>query len=237
MTETVELTDVRKTYRRGSERIAALDRVSLSISAGDFVAVVGPSGSGKTTLLNMIGCTDRPDSGSVRIDGTEVSTASEQSLTKIRGHKIGFVFQQFFLVPTLTVEENVLLPALFVGHGRTAKSHAHELLEKMKLSGRIRHLPSQLSGGEMQRVAIARALINNPRIVLADEPTGNLDSQNADAVLQILEELNSDGLSIVLVTHNLELMRHAKRSIHLRDGRIELSGTKNGEKQEPLRAF
>ena len=224
MSEVVMLANVRKTYQRGSEHLVALDAVSLSIRAGEFLAITGPSGSGKTTLLNLVGCMDKPDAGSVRIDGVEINDANEQSLTQIRARKIGFVFQQFFLLPTLTVEENVLLPALFLRNGRKAEDRSRQLLEQVGLKDRIRHLPGQLSGGEMQRVAIARALINNPSILLADEPTGNLDSHNAEIILQIFEQLHSQGLTIALVTHNPELTRHVQRSIHLRDGRIESNG-------------
>lgn len=215
----VELADVRKTYRRGSERIAALDGVTLSIAQGEFVAVVGPSGSGKTTLLNLIGCVDKPESGTVRVDGVEVNGLSESALTKIRGQKIGFVFQQFFLLPTLTVEENVQLPALFAGNG-DRPGRVTELLERVSLSGRAKHLPGQLSGGEMQRVAIARALINQPQLLLADEPTGNLDSRSAKATLEIFEGLNRSGITVVMVTHNTELAAHAPRRFHMEDGTL-----------------
>ena len=218
----IELLDVRKTYRRGSEQIAALDGVTLSIPAGEFVAVVGPSGSGKTTLLNMIGCVDKPDGGTVRLDGVEVNGLSESALTKIRAHKIGFVFQQFFLLPTLTVEENVQLPALFAGNGNQPEPVAN-LLGRVGLSGRSKHLPGQLSGGEMQRVAIARALINQPKLLLADEPTGNLDSHSAEAVLKIFRELNKEGLTVVLVTHNSELAAEANRIIRMKDGKVDES--------------
>ena len=220
MSDMIELSEVRKTYRRGSETIAAVDGVSFSVAAGEFVAVVGPSGSGKTTLLNLIGCVDKPDSGRVRVDGQETGTLSERALTKIRGEKIGFIFQQFFLLPTLTVLENVQLPAVFAGRNNHRAGRARDLLERVGLGPRANHLPSQLSGGEMQRVAIARALMNGPSVLIADEPTGNLDSRNAETVTEIFRGLNREGLTIVMVTHNAELAREAGRIVSMKDGRV-----------------
>lgn len=223
MNNVIELEEARKVYRRGNEAVAAVDGVTLSVPPGDFVAVVGPSGSGKTTLLNLVGCVDKPDSGVVRIDSQDTSHLEERELTRIRASKIGFVFQQFFLLPTLTALENVLLPTLFLhnGHARGGKGRADELIERVGLAGRADHRPAQLSGGEMQRVAIARALINQPKILLADEPTGNLDSQNANVVLRIFRELNAGGLTVLMVTHNPELARQAHRAITIRDGHVE----------------
>lgn len=218
MNSIVELEGVTKTYRRGSEQIAAAHDVSLHIDAGEFVAITGASGSGKSTLLNLIGCVDRPESGVVRINGTVTSSLSERALTRIRGQQIGFVFQQFFLIPTLTVRENVLLPLVFTGRRDDARADA--LIERVGLAGRASHRPAQLSGGEMQRVAIARALINQPLILLADEPTGSLDSATAASILDLFLELNREGLTIAMVTHNQELASAAHRAIHLRDGRI-----------------
>lgn len=215
----IQLNTVTKRFQRGSETISAVKEVSLSIAPGDFVALVGPSGSGKTTLLNLIGCIDKPDAGNVRIDGEETSGLNESGLTRIRARKIGFVFQQFFLLPTLTARENVLLPAIFSGND-VGKTKPDDLLAKVGLSSRAHHLPGQLSGGEMQRVAIARALVNGPKILLADEPTGNLDSKNADAILEIFCELNASGLTILMVTHNPELARQARRIVTLRDGKF-----------------
>jgi putative ABC transport system ATP-binding protein len=232
MNSIVELIDVRKTYRRGSEIITAVDGVTLSVAPGDFVAIVGPSGSGKTTLLNLIGCVDKPESGIVRIADFEVNRVREQDLTKIRAEKIGFVFQQFFLLPTLTVEENVQLPAMFVRNGDRSR-RAAELLELVHLSGRAEHRPSQLSGGEMQRVAIARALVNQPEILLADEPTGNLDSQNAQAIIDLFRELNSGGLTVLMVTHNRELARQARRAMRLKDGKMGPRLPEDRERQPP----
>ena len=219
MNNVIELEDVTKGYRRGNETVRAVAGVDLTIASGEFIALVGPSGSGKTTLLNLIGCVDKPDGGTLRIDSIDATRLNERELTSIRANKIGFVFQQFFLLPTLTALENVQLPALFLHNGDKSK-RAAELLDRVHLSGRANHLPAQLSGGEMQRVAIARALINEPTILLADEPTGNLDSQNAEAILEIFRELNAGGLTIVMVTHNLALAHCARRVIELRDGRI-----------------
>ena len=220
MSDMIELSEVRKTFKRGSETIAAVDGVSLSIAPGEFVAVVGPSGSGKTTLLNLISCIDKPDSGRVRVDGQETGTLSERALTKIRGEKVGFIFQQFFLLPTLTVRENVQLPAVFAGRNNNREERTQDLLERVGLGPRANHLPSHLSGGEMQRVAIARALMNGPKVLIADEPTGNLDSRNAETVMGIFRELNREGLTIVMVTHNAELAREAGRIVSMKDGRV-----------------
>ena len=219
MSDVIVLQDVRKTFRRGRETIAAVDGVTLSVAAGEFLAIVGPSGSGKTTLVNLIGCIDRPDAGRVVIDGAETGRLPERALTKIRGQKIGFIFQQFFLLPTLTVRENVTLPWVFSGNGHPP-GHVTALLERVGLSGRAEHLPSQLSGGEMQRVAIARALLNNPKVLIADEPTGNLDSHNAQVILDIFREVHRAGLTVVMVTHNHELASEAGRIVTLRDGRV-----------------
>ena len=219
MSEVIRLEGVAKNYRRGRETIRAVNSVVLKIEAGEFVAIVGPSGSGKTTLLNLLGCVEKPDAGSVRIDNEDASAANEKELTNIRARKIGFVFQQFFLLPTLTARENVLLPSVFLRNGN-AEGRADELLGQVGLRDRAEHLPAQLSGGEMQRVAIARALINNPRILLADEPTGSLDSENAAAILEIFGSLNRAGLTIVMVTHNPELAAKARRTITLRDGNV-----------------
>ena len=207
-----------KHYRRGSETVHALDRATLSIAAGEFVAIVGPSGSGKTTLMNLLGCLDTPTSGSYRLRGQETAGLKESGLVRLRQEHIGFVFQQFFLLPTLTVEENIELPLLFRDkRGKRTK----ELLETVGLSHRRTHLPRELSGGEMQRVAIARALINTPAILLADEPTGNLDSKNSLKVIELFRELNSGGLTTIIVTHNHDLAAGAGRIIAISDGQIK----------------
>ncbi len=218
----IELVNASKTYRRGSELITAVRDVHMSVEPGEFIAIVGPSGSGKTTLMNIMGCVDKPDGGIVRIDGVETNSLSERELTRIRAQKIGFVFQQFFLLPTLTAEENVLLPAVFIGNGsNSGRKHALELLGQVGLGSRAKHLPDQLSGGEMQRVAIARALINKPKILLADEPTGNLDSRNAESILRIFRDLNDTGITMVMVTHSPELASHAQRVFHIKDGTVD----------------
>lgn len=221
MTEiTAELQDVTKVYQRGNERVHALAGISLSIEMGDFLAIVGPSGAGKTTLLNLIGCVDSPTSGSIRVNGKETTQLSDRELTAIRKKTVGFVFQQFFLIPTLTARENVLVPTLFLRENGDKSKKARELLDLAGLAHRANHLPSQLSGGEMQRVAIARALINNPSLLLADEPTGNLDSKQAENIIGILTALNQRGMTVILVTHNLSLAKNCRNLIHLRDGKI-----------------
>jgi ABC-type lipoprotein export system ATPase subunit len=214
----IEAEALTKTYRRGTEEVHALSGVSFQIRRGEFVAVVGPSGSGKTTLLNLLGCLDGPSSGILRIGGEEVQRLPERALTRLRREQIGFVFQHFGLVPTLTVAENVSLPALFAR--RPSPKRVSELLEKVGLTPRKDHRPHQLSGGEMQRVAIARALVNRPEILLADEPTGNLDSATGEAVLGLLRELHAEGLTIVVVTHNALLAGAAERLLTLADGRL-----------------
>ncbi|MCS7204009.1 MAG: ABC transporter ATP-binding protein [Thermodesulfovibrio sp.] len=210
-----------KIYKRGVEDVYALNDINLSVSKGEFLSIVGPSGSGKTTLLNIIGCMDIPTKGKVFIDSKDVSNANEKILTKIRRETVGFVFQQFFLIPTLTVLENVQLPTLFIRNKKNIKD-AKKILKLVGLEKRLYHLPSQLSGGEMQRVAIARALINSPKILLADEPTGNLDTKNAENIMEIFNELNNNGLTIIMVTHNIELAKRTKRCIRLEDGILKI---------------
>lgn len=208
-----------KIYHRGSEEIFALKGVSFIIKKGEFVAIVGPSGSGKTTLLNILGCLDAPTKGSFILDGVEVNGFKEKDVVKLRRKNIGFVFQQFYLLPTLTVHENIELPLLFSKrNGR--KNKIDEAIELVGLSARADHLPSQLSGGEMQRVAIGRALVNEPKIILADEPTGNLDSVTSLKIFDLFQSLNSQGLTLIIVTHNLELAKRAHRVMSLKDGQI-----------------
>ena len=212
------LENVSKYYSRGSETVAAVKDVSLEVPSGGYVAVVGHSGSGKTTLLNLIGCLDRPSAGKIMVAGEWVNDADEAALIRIRRSSVGFVFQQFFLIPTLNVLENVTLPALF--SKRKSDRRARELLELVELDHRLDHLPGQLSGGEMQRVAIARSLINSPSILLADEPTGNLDSRNAEKIMGLFEELNRGGVTVVVVTHNPDIVKQCDRTVHIEDGRI-----------------
>lgn len=218
-TTIIKLDSVTKEYRRGVETVRAVKNVSLNVNQGDYVALLGHSGSGKTTLLNMIGCLDRPSEGSVEVNGVQTQSANEKKLTMVRKVAIGFVFQQFFLIPTLTVLQNVMLPALFAK--KTIPGRAEELLSLVGLQERLSHLPGQLSGGEMQRVAIARSLINSPPILLADEPTGNLDSKNATIIMDLFEKLNAQGITLIIVTHNHDLVKHASRTILLEDGGIK----------------
>ena len=213
-----------KEYKRGTQLVRALDNVSFDVAQGEFVAIVGPSGSGKSTLLNLLGGMDSPSSGSLLVAGQDMSSPNERLKVEFRRKCVGFVFQHFGLVPTLSVEENILLPHVF------AKSSEHDdlerLLSRLNLADRRQHRPSELSGGEMQRVAIARALYNKPKLLLADEPTGNLDSATAESILALFRQLNSDGLSIVVVTHNLQLAAATNRQLSLKDGRIADSGAK-----------
>jgi len=215
----IELENVSKNYQRGSETVHAVKNVSLSVLSGEYVAVIGPSGSGKTTLMNIIGCLDHPSDGRVTVNGREIQEENESGLTRLRQTSIGFVFQQFFLIPTLNVIENVTLPALFAGHKPNGRGR--DLLEKVGLGNRMHHLPGQLSGGEMQRVAIARSLVNAPPILLADEPTGNLDSKNAGMIMDLFGQLNADGVTVVMVTHNSDIVKRCNRTVHIEDGVIK----------------
>lgn len=218
--------DVRKTYRQGETEIAALDGVSLEISKGAFAVIMGPSGSGKSTLLHLIGGLDRPSSGDLLVDGRLIGQMADNEVTLFRRRKIGFVFQFFNLLPTLTALENAALPLVLDGMATAeAERRAAALLEKVELGARQHHLPEEMSGGEIQRVAVARALAFNPRLLLADEPTGNLDSKNGAAVLSLLREINkSDGCTVVLVTHSGEAASYGERRIFLKDGRVAGDG-------------
>jgi len=221
----LEAAGITKIYRRGSEDIPALNGVSLKIRRGEFVAFVGPSGSGKTTLVNILGCLDNASAGSLILSGrtifSEQRKLSEAELTRIRRSVFGYIFQKFYLLPTLTVLENVTLPFTFFKKEGIAKD-PQEILRFLGLERRMNHLPGQLSGGEMQRVAIARALVNSPDILLADEPTGNLDSKRSQEIGEVIRKLNEkEGLTVLLVTHNLTLAGLAGRTIELRDGRIQ----------------
>ncbi len=207
-----------KIYPRGREEVRALDQVTFDIEHGEFVAIVGPSGAGKSTLLNLVGCMDAPSSGTLQLLGRPAQELTEQERTQFRRDRIGFVFQHFGLLPTLTVAENVALPAFFA-HRRSDR-RVGELLEKVGLTHRRDHRPHELSGGEMQRAAIARALINSPSLLLADEPTGNLDSATGDSIIALFGALNREGLTIIVVTHNPVLAGAARRQIELGDGRL-----------------
>lgn len=217
----IKAIDLKKYYKMGKDEIAALAGVSLDIKKGIFLAILGSSGSGKTTLLNMISCLDKPSSGKLVVADNDVTDLPEKKLVEIRRKYFGFIFQQFFLIPTLTVQENVTLPIFFSGKKVSGK-FIDDILERVGLLNRKKHLPSELSGGEMQRVAIARALVNNPEIIIADEPTGNLDSQNAKNIFDLFSTLNNDfGVTIICATHNLELAKRTKDIIELKDGIIK----------------
>ena len=215
----LEAKDLTKIYRRGREAIYALKHVDFSVNPGEFVSIIGPSGSGKTALLNVLGCLDTPTSGSLLLNGTQTSGKKENELVKLRRDNIGFVFQQFYLMPTLTARENIELPLLF-SNKDTNKGRIDDVLEMVGLAERGDHLPGQLSGGEMQRVAIGRALINDPKIILADEPTGNLDSATSKMIFKLFTKLNRKGLTLIIVTHNLDLARQTQKMYTLRDGQI-----------------
>jgi putative ABC transport system ATP-binding protein len=218
----IRVKDVTKVYQVGGEEVHALRGVKLNVNGGDFVAIQGPSGSGKSTLLHIIGCIDRPTSGKVHLDELEVTSLSDRRLTKIRLKKIGFIFQQFYLIPTLNASENITLPMKEAGVRRGERiKRSKGLLEKLDILNRATHYPSQLSGGEQQRVAIARALANNPRLLLADEPTGELDSKNSQKIVDILKSLNRDeGITIVMVSHDDTVARQATRTVKMKDGKV-----------------
>lgn len=218
----IEISQLRKTYRQGGNIIRALDGIDLSIKKGEFVAIMGPSGSGKSTLLNVLGALDKPDSGSYRLDQDEIGEMDDDAASDLRNRRIGFVFQSFHLLPRLTVLENVLLPQRYAAIvDPTAEARARVLLDRIGLSQRIDHLPGELSGGQLQRAAIVRALLNQPALLLADEPTGNLDSKSAIEVLGLLAELHATGQTMVLVTHDPNIAASAQRTIHLRDGKVD----------------
>jgi putative ABC transport system ATP-binding protein len=220
----IELRGVSKIYHLGGEEIRALDNVDLDIDGGEFISIIGPSGSGKSTLMHILGCLDSPSKGSIRLDGTEIATASTRELARIRNQKIGFVFQFFNLLPKLSVLQNVELPMVYAGsRARERRERAMEALRLVDLDNRAKHRPMQLSGGQQQRAAIARALVNNPKIVFADEPTGNLDSHTGETILNLFHQLSREGRTIALVTHDPEIAAVTPRKIEIRDGRIAKS--------------
>jgi putative ABC transport system ATP-binding protein len=214
--------DLWKTYVMGSEEIHALRGVSINIDKGEYVAIMGPSGSGKSTLMNLIGCLDTPSKGSYTLNGKEVAAMNDDELARIRNEEIGFVFQTFNLLPRATALHNVELPLVYAGiSGRDRQERAKQALEKVELMSRASHKPNELSGGQRQRVAIARALVNNPSILLADEPTGNLDSKTGVEIMAVFKRLHDAGNTIVLVTHEADIAAYAHRVIHIRDGQVE----------------
>jgi putative ABC transport system ATP-binding protein len=218
----VNLQGIARRYRVGGQNVDALAGIDLTVPAGQFVAIVGPSGSGKSTLLNILGCLDRPSGGRYELDGTDVSTFDDERASDFRNRRIGFVFQSFHLLPRLSVLENVLLPRRFLREpAPDIENRAHALLERIGLGQRKDHRPEQLSGGQMQRVAIARALLMKPTLLLADEPTGNLDSRSAADVLGMIDEVHAQGQTVVLVTHDHDVAAHAQRRVQVRDGKIE----------------
>lgn len=218
----IKLKDVEKTYKMGETEVRALRGLDLEIKDGQFVAIVGPSGSGKSTLMHIIGALDVPDKGEVLMNGENISIYSENELANLRGERVGFVFQTFNLIHTLNSLENVTLPMTFQGtHRREREKRGKELLEKVGLGNRLEHKPAELSGGEQQRVAIARALINNPKILLADEPTGNLDTDTGRGIMDLLKELNEEhGMTVVIVTHNPKDADYAHQKVHMVDGKL-----------------
>ncbi|MEZ0117372.1 UNVERIFIED_ORG: putative ABC transport system ATP-binding protein [Heyndrickxia coagulans] len=221
----IEIKDLVKTYKVGGETVTALHRISLHVEEGEFIAIIGPSGSGKSTLMNMIGCLDKPESGEYILEGNDVGKLNDYELATIRNQKIGFIFQNFNLLSKLIAIENVELPLLYQGAApQERKQLAQECLEKVGLGDRAQHLPTQLSGGQQQRVAIARSLVCNPPILLADEPTGALDSKTSKEILDVMKKLNGEGHTIILITHDLGVARQAKRIVQIKDGRLYENG-------------
>ena len=217
----IQLKEVCKFYQVGDDRVKALDHASLHIKPHEFVSIIGPSGSGKSTMMNIIGCLDVADAGSYLLDGLPIESYTENELAKVRNQKIGFVFQQFNLIPKLTAEENVELPLIYQGIPRAERQkRVKAALERVNLLPRAKHLPTELSGGQQQRVAIARAIVTNPKLILADEPTGALDSKTSKEIIDIFHELHAQGNTIVLITHDNDVARQASRAIHILDGRI-----------------
>ena len=215
------LKGITKSFKNGQESLQVLKGIDLSVEEGDFVAIMGPSGSGKSTLMNIIGLLDQPTTGSYQLEGENVAELSENRLAKVRNNQIGFIFQQFFLLPKLSAQKNVELPLIYAGKSpRERKQRSQQFLEKVGLSDRSHHLPSELSGGQKQRVAIARALSNDPAIILADEPTGALDTKTGTQIMDLLTQLNREGKTIVMVTHEPEIADYARRKIVIRDGEI-----------------
>ena len=221
MAPLIKLQDVHKIYRLDGVEVSAINGISLSINQGDFVALIGPSGSGKSTAMNLVGCLDTATKGDIFLGKHNIQNLSESDLAQVRGKQIGFIFQTFNLIPSLNALDNVALPMMFQNVSRSVrKTKAQKLLEQVGLANRMHHLPNQLSGGQRQRVAIARALVNDPEIILADEPTGNLDTKTGEEIMKLLKDLNKQGKTIILVTHNPDLTKLANKIIRLKDGKI-----------------
>jgi len=230
----IELDNIHRDFQVGDQTVHALDGVSLTIEAGEYVSIMGPSGSGKSTLLNLLGLLDRPSSGIYRLNGQDVTSLSDLRQAEVRNHEIGFVFQMFHLVPRLTAAENVELPLVLAGMDTAQRGPlVHKALQQLSMTDRMHHRPEQLSGGQRQRVAIARATVTGPKVLLADEPTGNLDHKSGQDVIRILEDLNNDGLTLIMVTHDAEMGQRARRRLHMMDGRLhsdsEEDSVGNGE--------
>ena len=227
--EIIRIENLKKIYDLGTQRVRALDGVSISICKNEYVAIMGPSGSGESTLMNILGCLDTPTGGSYVLNGTDVSKMNDNSLAQVRNREIGFVFQSFNLLPRYSSLENVALPMIYAGVTASQREkRAREALVNVGLADRMEHKPTELSGGQRQRVAIARALINNPSIILADEPTGNLDTKTSIDIMNLFDKIHKDGNTVILVTHEEDIARYAHRIIRLRDGKVE-SDTKNEE--------
>ena len=217
----IKLTGINKIYRTNEIETVALENVNLEVNKGEFLSIMGPSGCGKSTLLNIMGLLDAPTSGTIEIAGTKVDGMKDKELAAFRNQKLGFVFQSFHLINSLNVLDNVELPLLYRKVSAKERRHlAEEVLKKVGLSHRMRHMPTQLSGGQCQRVAIARAIVNNPKILLADEPTGALDSQSGAQIMELFQTLNDEGVTVVMITHDLDVANHAKRVLHIRDGQF-----------------
>lgn len=229
--EIIRLKDVSKFYEMGESVVKALDKINLKVYEGEFVAIMGPSGSGKSTAMNLVGSLDTPTKGTIYLDGSDISELHESDLAQIRGKKIGFIFQSFNLIPNLTAKENVMLPMMFQGEAVEERERkAEELLKLVELDERMDHYPNELSGGQRQRVAIARSLANDPEVILADEPTGNLDTKTGEIVLEFLNKLNHEGKTIIMVTHDPELaMNHANVIYWIRDGQLEKVTKRSGK--------
>lgn len=230
MKKLIDLRNINKTYRNGDQELKVLKNINLTVEEGEFVAIMGPSGSGKSTLMNIIGMLDRPSTGEYFLENEDVANLGDKKLAKVRNNQIGFVFQQFFLLSKLNALQNVELPLIYAGASQGSRRNlAKQYLEKVDLGTRMTHLPSELSGGQKQRVAIARALVNNPSIILADEPTGALDTKTGEQIMELLTELNAEGKTIIMVTHEPEIAAYAKRQIVIRDGLIS---SDSAEKEE-----